>query len=105
MMHVWSFGMSMQGLCTFETVILANLLERMTNSANLIHKNSDDAEVYSLDKLIFDYKQITIVTDQLNDWVAYKILAFHMSVYVQFISDVFVAIQILKNGGGFGDIG
>lgn len=106
MMHAWNFGMSMQGLLTFERVLLANILERMTTSVTLhnIKTFEGTEKPYSLEELIFDYRQITIVTDRLNEWMAYKILFFHIISYCQFVSNVFVGMQILRSGGSFGDI-
>ncbi len=107
MVYAWTLAASLHALCTFETVILANLFEEMTSTVNSLHKrlaNDSEDQRYTLDKLIFNYKQITIATDRLNDWIAYNVLVFNFVSFFQLLSDVYVAIHILRAGGNLEDI-
>lgn len=110
MMNPWNVNTSSSALCTFKGVSIANLLERMTEALQTACRKSNkssirkESKVYTVDKLKLDYQQLILITDRFNEWVAYKVLAIHVCSYCQFISDVFVAIQVLKGGGGFADV-
>lgn len=110
MMNPWNVNTSSSALCTFKGVSIANLLERMTEALQTACTKSNkssirkDGKIYTVDKLKLDYQQLILITDRFNEWVAYKVLAIHVCSYCQFISDVFVAIQVLKGGGGFADV-
>lgn len=60
---------------------------------------------HNVHELIFDYRILTLISEQFNHWVSYKIVFLHACGYCQFISDVFVAMQVLKmEGTGFWDV-
>ncbi|CAL8142555.1 unnamed protein product [Orchesella dallaii] len=123
MMTPWNVNVATTSLCTIEGVSLANLINGMTESLNSLYKNEPEnlqrlsgkmylnpkkispGTEYNIERLIFDYKQLILISDRFNEWVAYKVLAVHGCSYCQFISDVFVAIQVLKlPGTGFMDV-
>lgn len=55
--------------------------------------------------MLFYYKQLMLVNSLYNSWVGYKMVFLHICGYCQFISDVFVAVQVLRlNGTGIQDI-
>ncbi len=97
---------SASGISTFVGVSLASLLDRMTSciKAGYLKIPKEKSHKYSVEQLVFDYKQLMLITERFNDWMAYKSLVIHVAGYCQFISDVFVLIQILKAGGGIVDV-
>lgn len=79
------------------------IMNKKEKMSKLVHLNS--GSTYSIDQLIFDYKQLMIISEQFNSWISYKIVFLHACGYCQFISDVFVAMQVLKiPGTGFMDV-
>lgn len=106
MLHAWNMNTSASGISTFMGVSLASLLDRMTNciKPGYLNQPSKRSQIYTIEQLVFDYRQLMMITERFNDWIAYKSLVIHIVGYCQFISDVFVLIQILKKGGGIVDV-
>ncbi len=106
MMHACHMNLSACAMHTFMGVTLSSLLNRMTDCIKIGYLNisSKKCEGYSVEQLVFDYKQLMIITERINDWLAWKTLVIHVCGYCQFISDVFVLIQVLKSGGGIEDV-
>lgn len=106
MMHACHMNLSACAMHTFIGVSLSSLLKRMTGciKAGFMNLPTKNYRGYSVDQLVFDYKQLMIITERFNDWLAWKTLVIHVAGYCQFISDVFVLIQVLKSGGGIEDV-
>ncbi|CAL8142560.1 unnamed protein product [Orchesella dallaii] len=134
MLHAWCNMTSSGSLCTFQGIVLANLINRMTEAIEALtqkqvqcrnkretgkHFMNETTKKrnggilhhpnlrlnYDIEKLILDYKKLMLISDRFNSWVSYKIVFLHTCGYCQFISDVFVAMQILKMPDtGFADV-
>ncbi len=126
MLHAWNLMTCSNALFTFQAIALTNIIDRMTGAVNRLNTelerneqiqksstqfvNSGNNEKhavtikvtrakmshYSINKILFDYKQLMILTERYNDWVSYKTIFLHVCGYCQFISDVFLAVQILR---------
>lgn len=46
---------------------------------------------YNIERILFDYKQLMMISDMFNSSVAYKTLFLHLCGGSQFVSDVFAA--------------
>ncbi len=53
-------------------------------------KEIPDTE-YNIERILFDYKQLMMISDMFNGSVAYKTLFLHLCGGSQFVSDVFAA--------------
>jgi hypothetical protein len=51
---------------------------------------------YLMDEIISDYKKLMLCSDLLNSWCSYRIIFIHTIGYCQFITDVFIMIQLLR---------
>lgn len=52
---------------------------------------------YDIEKLLFDYRQLMMISDRFNASVAYKTLMLHIIGGSQFVSDVFAATHGTKH--------
>lgn len=125
MLHAWNLMTGSNALFTFQAIGLTNIIDRMTEAVNKLNAELERNERiqessekfgravlkfhaatikmgrakmshYSINKILFDYKQLMIITEMYNDWVSYKTIFLHVCGYCQFISDVFLAVQILR---------
>lgn len=122
MLHAWNLMTSSNALFTFQAIALTNIINGMTETIkglkkeleserkneSKLRKNNGNTEMhainvapakmshYTIEKILFDYKQLMIITELYNNWVSYKTIFLHVCGYCQFISDVFLAVQILR---------
>lgn len=77
-----------------------NLTKNRSETLNVgVAKLSPIATIRRYEKMediIFDYKQLMLINDLYNSWVSYKLVFLHVCGYCQFISDVFLAVQVLR---------
>lgn len=60
------------------------------------HPEGTQVEYISVEVLLADYRKLMLLSDLLNDWCSNRIVGVHFIGYCQFISDVFMMIQILR---------
>ncbi|ODM89434.1 hypothetical protein Ocin01_17248 [Orchesella cincta] len=130
MLLAWNAYAASCSLCILQGITLSNTITKMTSQLNTLFSKTEIklekvkavsfAEPFTVSKkvrfsqrksddnvemLLLDYKQLMIVCNQLNGWIAYKTLFLHVCGGCQFVSDVFAATHILKlPGTGFMDV-
>ncbi|XP_035705858.1 uncharacterized protein LOC118435003 [Folsomia candida] len=95
--------------CDIETALTQDLNQCIigaSNNNNKIEgnrKNITDlgavctnSSYYNVYDVIADYKKLMLASDLLNSWCSYRIIGIHTIGYSQFITDVFIMIQLAK---------
>lgn len=72
---------------------VAGIKEEDQNNNGQGHKSQLN---YGIDGLILDYKKLMLISELLNSWCSYRIIGIHTIGYCQFITDVFIMIQLAK---------
>ncbi|CAL8068454.1 unnamed protein product [Orchesella dallaii] len=77
----------------------------MKDALEKITRYKNPRSIYSIDAIISDYKKLKLICDQQNQFLSYRTLFLHGCGYLQFIADVFLAVQVLRlDGTGIMDI-
>lgn len=94
MYHAWVNAAACIVLCEAFSISYTNLLNRMT-----VKCNQEKIEPDEMEFLMLDYKKIMLATSSFNDFVGKWMGGIVLTLYVQFVSDVFIMVQLLKQTG------
>lgn len=67
--------------------------------------SSGISKAYNFRRILYDYQQLMIASEQFNAWIGYKIVGLSICGFCQYISSTTMAFQVIKlPGTGIGDI-
>lgn len=76
-----------------------------SNRSGIEKMSAGISKTYDFRRILYDYQQLMIATEQFNAWVGYKIVGLSICGFCQYISSTTMAFQVIKiPGTGIGDI-
>ncbi|CAL8116195.1 unnamed protein product [Orchesella dallaii] len=94
----WDAYLAAVAITMYQSVAMSRIVDQMTEKLNALKPNQHNL-CQDFDHLLKNYRMLTILTNHLNDTIAYKTLFTHLVAGCQFVSDVYASTHIIKLPG------